>query len=83
MCREHVFINADEVTTPTPHVDGNHARKRKFRCEDFLFDSIDHRRRDDEYMYQLIVKTFKPADWQLRFQQKVTDENRGASVYSF
>ena len=77
---EHLFIHPDEVTAPTPDdADGHHASKKKFRDVDYPFDSIDYRASADTYLYTLLVKTFKAADWQLRFQQKFGDDNRGAA----
>ena len=78
MYREAVFIDPSMVTAPIPDVDGHHASKKIYRDDDHPFDSVAIRRRADEYLYQLIVKTFKNADWQLRFQQKLQDDDRGA-----
>ena len=74
-----MFIDPSMVNAPTPDVDGRNASKKLWRHELNPFDSIDIRRRADEYLYKLIVKTFKNADWQLRFQQKLQDDDRGAA----
>ena len=77
---EHLFIEPDQVLAETPDSsDGHKPSDRPIRDPERPFDTLEARTRADDYLYKLIVKTFKHADWQLQFTQKLNEGNKGAA----